>query len=390
MGSLDGCEAVLESRARSVCLLTSSHPVDYSRFLDREAVSLAHAGYHVTMVGLKQTGPKALPAGIRVIAVPENRGLGKLKTLRRLAQVAIAEKADLYHCYDPWSLAVGLWIRKARPGVLLVYDSTEHFPRAFLERDDLPGPVRAAGYALVRYLEDCAVRRAHGIIETNPTRARRFLVRGRKPVLVPNYPRLNLISGMGGRRKPWFAYTGLVSFHRGFDKLLQAFAQVAKRFPDARVRVAGSFDPRTDIKEWTRSYLRQMEIEKQVEFLGWLPYEQMFSALQPCSAGMILLQPLRWNDYTGQPNKLFEFMAMELAVIASDFPEMSRVISKTGCGWLVDPTDPKSIVRTLEQVLMNPAECRARGLRGREAAVERYNWSSAERALLALYEKVMK
>jgi len=77
-------------------------------------------------------------------------------------------------------------------------------------------------------------------------------------------------------------------------------------------------------------------------------------------------------------------------VIASRFPEMGRVVDETGCGWLVDPTDPVTVADAMEQALANPGECRARGDAGRKAVLERYNWSMAERIMLNAYGQLCR
>jgi glycosyltransferase involved in cell wall biosynthesis len=209
-------------------------------------------------------------------------------------------------------------------------------------------------------------------------------------VLVPNYPPLEMLPQPSAERKPWLAWTGLVSRPRGFDRLLRAIGPVARRFPEVRLRVIGEFDPRDDIETWARDFIRAQGIQTNVEFLGSLPYQAMFDALRPCLAGLILFQPERGNDYTGQPNKLFEFMGSGLAVIASDFPEIAPAVRESGSGWLVDPRSTEAIAAAMTSALEDSAGTRARGEAGRRAVVERYHWGIAERSLLDLYARLIQ
>jgi glycosyltransferase involved in cell wall biosynthesis len=369
--------------------MTSSHPVTYSRFLDREACSLARHGYQVTLVGIGPDSEAGESRGVRLIPVRALTGGRKLAALRGIAGIARRGRFDIYHCLDPWTLAIGLAIRRARADARLVYESSEWFPRMLVDREDLPGPVRHLGWLAVTWLEHSACRRADAVIETNATRSHRFLARGCKPVLVPNYPPPELLPEPAAERKPWIAYTGLVSRHRGFEQLLAALAVVVTHFPLVQLRVIGAFDPRDDIEHRARRFMEAKGISKNVALLGTLAYPEMFRALQPCLAGVVLLQPGRGNDYTGQPNKLFEFMGAGLGVVASDFPEMARVVHATGCGWLVDPTKPSAIAQALTEALARPGSCAGRGLAGREAVLKYYNWRVAERALLEAYGKLL-
>jgi len=376
-------------RPARVCLITSSHPVTYSRFLDREACSLARHGYQVTLVGIGPDSEAGERHGVRLVPVKASSGVRKLAALRRIARIARCGRFDVCHCLDPWTLAIGLAIRRARADTRLVYESSEWFPRMLADREDLPVPVRHLGRLAMTWLEHSACRQADAIIETNATRSHRFLVRGCEPVLVPNYPPLELLPELTAERKPWIAYTGLASRHRGFEQLLAALAIVVARFPEVQLRVIGTFDPRDDIEHRSRRFIEASGISKNVALLGTRSYPEMFRALQPCLAGVILLQPGRGNDYTGQPNKLFEFMGAGLGVVASDFPEMARIVQATGCGWLVDPTKPSAIAQALTEALARPGACASKGLAGREAVLKYYNWRVAERALLETYGKLL-
>jgi glycosyltransferase involved in cell wall biosynthesis len=368
-----------------VCLMTTSHPVRYSRFFDREAVSLARAGYDVRIVG---TGPRdetESEAGVKLIVVALRN---KPQLISAVARAAERESCDIYQCLDPWTLRTGLRFKRRNPGTKLVYESSEWFPRMRLDRKDQPLPVRWLGWMAVTSFESAACRDADAIIETNATRAARFTRRGCVPVLVPNYPPLELLPKPSTERRPWLAWTGLVCRPRGFDRLLQTLVPVARRFPDVKLRVIGGFDPRDDIEAWTRDFIRAQGIEANVEFLGPLPYPAMFDALRPCLAGLILFQPERGNDFTGQPNKLFEFMGSGLAVIASDFPEIGPAVLDAGAGWLVDPRNPEAIASAISSALSDPDSCRAKGEAGRRAVVARFHWGVAERSLLDLYARL--
>ena len=372
----------------NVCLLTSSHPVDYARFLHREGASLSRAGHEVSLLGLSSRPSRGSISGVATVGfVPRGR-LGKLAVLRAIESEAIARHADVYHCVDPWTLALGMRIKRGRRAVRVVYDSTESFPDAYRQRGDLPWPVRVTASAVVRVLERFAIRSCDGIIETNATRAVRFRRMGRNVVLVPNYPPRQAAAAGVTLRHPWIAYTGLMSRPRGFDVLLRSLSILRDAHPAVRLKVAGEFDPSSDTERWARSYIDEHALQRHVELLGWQPYESMFDLLRQCAVGVILFQPGRWNDYTGLPNKLFDYMASGVAVVASDFPEMGRIVRETGCGWLVDPTSPDAVANALSQALSVPAACAVKGESGRLAVDSQYNWDSAEANLLGLYDRL--
>jgi glycosyltransferase involved in cell wall biosynthesis len=376
---------------RSVCLLSSAQLVDDARFLHREAASLARAGYEVTLVGLKRTPAQDAVPNVNIITVPRGRGIRKPDTLRGVYAAARRSRARTFQCFDPWALAIGLLIKRGKPSVRVVYEATESYPRIQLERRDRSVLMRWPSYVAVRLLEYLALRRADWIIDTSPTRARRFARHGRRVSIVGNLPPRKFAQESGQERKPWIVSTGLITRHRGFDVLLKAFALIAPRLPEVRLRVSGRFAPGEGLEAWSRDFLKQQGLESRVDFLGWITaYECMFTELRSCSVGVLLFQPDWWNDYTNLPNKLFDFMATGLGVIASRFPDMGRVVEQTGCGWLVDPTDPAAVASVLEYALTHPEECRLRGEAGRRAVLAGYNWEAAEQVLLEIHDRLSR
>jgi glycosyltransferase involved in cell wall biosynthesis len=348
---------------------------------------MAKAGYDVRIIGLGDKDDVRSESGIKLITKARKP---KPELITTVARAAAEESCDIYQCLDTWALRAGLALKRRRPTIRVIYESSEWFPRMRLDRKDQPLAVRWLGWLAVTRLESRACQEADAIIETNLTRAARFKKQGCTPALVPNFPPLDMLPELSAERRPWFAWTGLVSRPRGFDRLLQAFVLVVRRFPEARLRVIGEFDPRDDVEAWAREFIDARGIATNVEFLGSLPYPAMFDALRPCLAGLILFQPERGNDYTGQPNKLFEFMGSGLAVIASDFPEIGPVVREAGSGWLVDPRSPDAIAAALTSALADPDGCRDKGEAGRRAVVSRYHWGIAEKVLLELYAELAR
>ncbi|MFO7638103.1 MAG: glycosyltransferase family 4 protein [bacterium] len=371
------------------CLVTTAQPVDYSRFYHREAATLAAHGLAVTLVGLPAVGRPAAIPGVTLQPVVLPSGVRKTTRLQPVRELVEAGRPDVCHCFDPWALRVGLDIKRRRPAVKVIYDSTELFPAVYRDRADLSWPVRAFAGAVVRSVERRAAREADAIIETNATRAERFRRLGREPLLVRNYPPRPTRPLADRPPTGCIVWTGLVSYPRGFDVLLKAFAEVAPGFPVARLEVCGRFDPGTDIEHWAQEFLRARRLADRVEFSAWLPYSELLARLEGCDVGVILLQPGRENDYTGQPNKLFEFMAAGLALLASDFPEIGPVVSETGCGLAVDPTSPGAVADALRELLADPARAAGMGRLGRAAVEREHNWDAAAARLTELYDRLL-
>jgi len=85
-------------------------------------------------------------------------------------------------------------------------------------------------------------------------------------------------------------------------------------------------------------------------------------------------------------NKMFEYMAAGLPVIASNFPLWRDIIEGNGCGIMVDPKSPEEIAKAVEYLIDNPQEAKVMGENGRKAVEEKYSWNPEGEKLLALYK----
>ena len=178
------------------------------------------------------------------------------------------------------------------------------------------------------------------------------------------------------------AYIGGITTIRGAREMVQAM-EIAGRRWGARLLLAGRFVPESLEEE-----LRQLPGWRYVDYVGWLSREEVAEALGRVRAGLVVLHP-EPNHVNAQPNKIFEYMAAELPVIASDFPLWRDLIAASGAGLLVDPLDPEAIAGAIGQVIEQPEEAEAMGRHGGKAVRERYNWDREKEKLLVLYEELL-
>ena len=101
-------------------------------------------------------------------------------------------------------------------------------------------------------------------------------------------------------------------------------------------------------------------------------------------AGVVLYHP-ELNHINAQPNKMFEYMAAGIPVIASDFPLWKEILEGARCGVCVDPLDPDQIADAIRWIVDHPEQAEQMGKNGRKAIIERYNWKREEDTLLGLY-----
>ena len=94
------------------------------------------------------------------------------------------------------------------------------------------------------------------------------------------------------------------------------------------------------------------------------------------------------NHIEAQPNKMFEYMAAEMPVIASDFPLWKEIIEGNNCGICVNPTNPEDISTAIKYLLINENIALEMGRNGAKAVAQKYNWNMEKQKLLNLYSAI--
>ncbi len=367
---------------KNIVHLSTVHPVTDIRLFVKECHVLTQAGYAVTVI-TPHDGDQVVD-GVHIKAIPRAKSRLKRMTLTvaRVYYEALQLDADLYHFHVVELVPVGLLLR-AR-GKKVIYDIYEDVPRDLMTRDYLSGPIKLAVCWLVERLENIASRRFSALIAATPAIGKRFSRLNSRVVVVNNYPILNESATLPVTR--WaerinaVAYIGAMARERGIVQMVQAMEYLPKTWT---LELAGAFSP----AEHRDQACRLPGWEHVVEH-GVLSRPDVARLLSQVRAGLVLFHP-EPNHIEAQPNKLFEYMAAGIPVIASDFPLWRELIEREGCGLLVNPLNPKEIAQAIEYLLIHPVEAEAMGQRGRAAVEASYNWEAESPKLLELYAALL-
>jgi len=361
--------------------LTSVHPAHDTRILHRECKTLAAAGYEVVLVVPRDREMVEDGVTIRPVPIPTGRADRMLRTVRHVYQAALREHADLYHFHDPELIPTALLLKLH--GKVVVADVHENVPQDILTKFWLPERVRRPVAWIADKLEGLAAFSADAVIAATPMIARRFPAD--KTLVVRNYPIpdewASVASTTYAERPPLVAYVGKIEAIRGPREMVEAVGAIDD-VPGIRLAMAGEYAPRE-----LETELRCLPGWDRVDNMGFLSRPQVGELLGRSRIGLVLLPPGP-NHTEAQPNKLFEYMAASLPVIASNFPLWKDLIEGLDCGLVVNPLDPGEIAQAISTLLKDPARAEAMGRRGREAVSAKYNWSIEARAFLGLYEQL--
>ena len=362
----------------TVCMLTSVHQAFDVRIYEKESRSLSAAGYRVIIVAPHNQNENS--ANAEIIAV--RRLASRLKRMTRGVWDVYCKARDLnaqvYHFHDPELIPIGVLLKLH--GKRVIYDVHEDVPRDILVKNWIAPILRqpvAFGATVGHYL---GALMFDGVIAATPVIATRFP--NDKTVTIQNFPWLeepaNTTSPCYAQRGPLVAYVGGISNERGAREMVQAMSRL-EGFPEARLILAGEFE-----KPELEQELKETPGFQRVDYRGWLKREAVDRVVDSARAGLVLFHPFQ-SHMEAQPNKLFEYMAAGIPVIASDFPLWRSIVGDTGCGLLVDPLDPGAIASAIEWIFLHPKEAEEMGMQGASAVRSKYNWTREADKLLRLY-----
>ena len=363
-----------------VCILTTVHGPFDDRVFHKEAKSLAKV-HEVVLVAPDEERADKEVEGIRIITVkkPESKLLHPV-TMWRVFKAGFKQDCDVYHCHEPSSLFVSA-ILKVLKRKRLIYDAHEYYPSLIAENSLFPDFVRP----LVRFLADIEekilIRFADVVITVDEILALKYRKHHNNVYIISNYPRLELFkpddlnSENGG-----IIYVGGLSRDRGIYQMIE----VANK-TNVKLICVGNFTDELNKKEIT-DFLEENP-SKNVVFAGHLSHPKVVEYINMSRLGLILHQPIPRYIHAVSI-KLFEYMACGKPVVASNFPEIAKVVKEADCGILVDPTDVDEIVDAILYLLEHPEEAKRMGENGRRAVEEKYSWNKMEEKLLELYGRL--
>lgn len=113
----------------------------------------------------------------------------------------------------------------------------------------------------------------------------------------------------------------------------------------------------------------------QVIFLGLVGQQQVRSYLDACD---ILVSPHvpmpDGRPFIGSPTKLFEYMAMGKAIVASNLDQLSEVLEHGRTACLVEPGNTQELAAAIHRVASDPVLRQRLGQQARKVVVERHTW----------------
>tara|TARA_B100001029_G_C15063221_1_gene460537 strand:+ start:4942 stop:6087 length:1146 start_codon:yes stop_codon:yes gene_type:complete len=286
------------------------------------------------------------------------------------------KKPKIVHCHDTLVLPIGLVV-KSFTGAKLIYDAHELESNKNLQT--------SINSSIIKFIEFISWRFIDLLISVSPSICKWYednLGRKRNTVIL-NSPAIRNYS------------------YHDFKKF-----DIRKRYNisnnDTLFVYLGMLVPGRGIKKYLEVFSNE-SINSHILFVGWGQYEELIQSkvyqsknihlhepvdhidivplVKDCDYGLCVINAESLSDYFCLPNKLFEYCFANLPVLASDLPEISRVLKKYDFG-MVCSDNIKYIAQSVDEMSKTKKKYSFKN-------IEELSWEEQEKKLIKNYDLLL-
>jgi glycosyltransferase involved in cell wall biosynthesis len=303
-----------------------------SKFLNKGASSIYTPKLSVGSRVAKFTKPALI---LKVMS----RSIAHLVSMYKI----IKSQPDVIHAHDANTLPTA-WVASKLSRAKLIYDAHE----VSTSREGYDG-LRG----IIYHIEKRLMPRVDGVITTTRMRAK-FFQRCYKielPLILQNRPMLSEVEKTDRIRHelklteewPIVLYQGGLQQGRGLDLIIES----AKDVKNAYFVFIGGGRMALELLE-----LRdKLGLQDSVFFIDTVPLAQLPYYTASADIGLQVLENTCFNHFSTDSNKLFEYIQAGIPVVASDFPEIRKIVRDYEIGELISSGSAEDLALTLNKLV---------------------------------------
>ena len=174
-------------------------------------------------------------------------------------------------------------------------------------------------------------------------------------------------------------YQGVLNKGRGLEELISTL----KNYPQIKLKLAGE----GELSEKLRTLVSNLNMESQVDFLGFVTPDDLAELTKRSWLGINLLDSKSLNYYYSLANKFFDYMHACTPMICMDFPEYRAINELYEVACLIKDLDHKTIDTAINKFLNDEEYYNSLKSNGSKARIE-FNWQKEKDILLAIYDSL--
>lgn len=368
-----------------ICHITTVHPSRYDvRIFEKECTYLVSAGNEVTLI-VNDSLPDENRNGVFITSL-NSTPRGRIDRATRITGLALKKAleidAEVYHLHDPELLRISGKLKSA--GKKVIFDCHDFTAVQIMDKSYIPLFLRKPIAKYYRRYECRAINRLDGLVYPCTYAGKDYFADVHiSKVLIGNLPSLESIRKISESVKDCdktdkAVYVGDISEARGAVQMIKAVALAGRKLV-----LIGPIAPDLKVQ------IENMPEYECVEYKGVLRHDETMKEVGKCSVGLALIQYCGQYPYTDNlVTKIYEYMAMGLPQVISDFPYYKKQLEKYEFGIAVNPANEVEIATAINKIMENKSISERFISEGKRAVSEEYNWENDAKKLLAFYEKL--
>jgi glycosyltransferase involved in cell wall biosynthesis len=169
-----------------------------------------------------------------------------------------------------------------------------------------------------------------------------------------------------------------INIDRGGVELIEAISQTE----DVSLLIVGS----GDILNILKRLVIELNISGRVKFIPLVDRELLMRYTISADIGLSLDKDTNLNYRFSLPNKLFDYIAAGIPVIASDLPETGKIIKENRCGIIINSVTPENISIAISELRDNREKMRELKKNAVKAS-KILNWENESMKVTEFYKK---
>jgi len=317
------------------------------------SASLQSYGYDVLLIGCIKKGRAPLKRPYQTFRFNlffKKRFVFYLEYNLRLLFVLLFKRKDILLCNDTDALPAN-FIASKLCRVPLVFDAHELFPevpevvgrprvkRVWEKIEDIIFPHLKQSYTVCNSIAEHYKQKygiTMGVVRNIPNKETTSV-----PVDKNQNKIIKLLPSLEGKKL--LLYQGAINVGRGVEWLINAMLYL----DNCVLCICGG----GDLFEEMQALAKEKKLEDRVIFTGRLPFEELNQYTSQADLGFVLLENMGLSYYYSLPNRIFDYMKYGVPVLASNFPEIARIVETHQTGKLITHYEPEYLAKVILEML---------------------------------------
>jgi glycosyltransferase involved in cell wall biosynthesis len=372
------------TKKTKICHLSSVHYAIDTRIFYKMCKTLSKE-YEVTLIA--NHPQRDIIDGISIIPskVFKNRKYRVFFSWIWMFFKAIKVNAKLYHFHDPELIPCGILLKML--GKKVIYDIHENIAEDIFDKPWIKHPKIA--YRVFNAFEKLAVKQFYIILAENSYQNRYIKMNANYQVVL-NYCDVDFFKNHKSNQSKDIInlfYIGILLENRGILQIIQAIQLLKQKGLPIKFHIVGELY--SDLRNKILNLENYEYIKEDLIFYNKKPLDQGYEIASKMNIGMCIIWPMK-NSIESYPTKLFEYMAVGLPIITSNFPLYKKVVEENDCGICVNPISVIEISEAIESISKNVSKSEQMAKNGKKTVLEQYNWETQKPILTAVYKQLLK